>query len=399
MPSTADNVTWLESLTPWPEEFGLERMRKLLRALGDPQRAFPAIHVVGSNGKTTTTRLAEALLAGAGLAVGAYTSPHVVRWAERIRVSGEQADLEAALERVRVAAEELDATQFEVLTAAALAAFAAAEVDVAVVEAGLGGRLDATNVLAAPVVVLTNVALEHTDVLGATREEIAAEKLAVVGEGAMVVLGEPEWEEAARAQGAGGVIIAGASNLALALAAAESFLGRTVDPAAAEDVVVPGRLERVSAGTDEGAACGANENDSHSHDGDGASVPLEIWDGAHNLAAVGWLLARLPSRRYTVVTSILRDKDADGMLAALSAIGKELIATSSSSPRALPAEDLAGRARRFFARVDVVPDPRRALATARERAGEDGAVLVTGSLYLLADLASLRPATPVPWRR
>jgi dihydrofolate synthase / folylpolyglutamate synthase len=419
MRSAADNLAWLESLTPWPEEFGLERMRGLLRALGDPQREYPAIHVVGSNGKTTTTRLAEALLEGASLAVGAYTSPHVVGWAERIRVRGEEADLAAALERVRESGEELGATQFEALTAAALAEFAAAEVDVAVVEAGLGGRLDATNVLSARVVVLTNVALEHTDVLGATREEIAAEKLAVVGEGATVVLGEPEWEEAARAQGAAAVVVAGASNLALALAAVESFLGRTVDPAVAEGVVVPGRLERVRAGANGQPPRGQADEDERSRQGHarretsrrdetenhsrsyvgGRDALVEIWDGAHNLAAVGWLLARLPSRRYTVVVSILQDKDADGMLAALSAIGDELIATRSSNPRAIAAEDLAGRAGRFFARVDAVSDPAQALATARERAGEDGAILVTGSLYLLADLAPLRPASPVPWRR
>ena len=374
MPSAAENVAWLESLSPWPEEFGLERMRELLSALGDPQKAFRAIHVVGSNGKTTTTRLTEALLAGEGLVVGSYTSPHVVGWSERIRVRGEEADLGEALERVRPAAERVGATQFEVLTAAAYAEFAAAEVEVAVVEAGLGGRHDATNMLGAPVVVLTNVTLEHTDVLGATREEIAEEKLAVLSAGATAVLGEPEWEDAARRHGAAAVVVAGASNLALALAAAESFLGSTVDPSVAEELVVPGRLERVS------------------------ESPLEIWDGAHNLAGIGWLLARVPERRYVVVASILRDKDADGMLAALSALGEHIVVTESSNSRTLDTEDLAGRASRFFAEVEAVDDPREALAAARSRAGESGAVLVTGSLYLLADLAALRPATPVPWR-
>jgi dihydrofolate synthase / folylpolyglutamate synthase len=376
MPSEAEtNLAWLESLSPWPAEFGLERIRELLRALGDPQKTFRAIHVVGSNGKTTTTRLAEALLAGEGLTVGSYTSPHVIGWPERMRVRGEEVDLEEALERVRSAAEGLGATQFEVLTAAAFAEFAAADIDVAVVEAGLGGRHDATNVLAAPVVVLTNVSLEHTDVLGETREEIADEKLAVVREGAIVVLGEPEWEDAARRRGASAVVIAGASNLALALAAVESLVSHAVDPAAAEDVTVPGRLERVS------------------------ESPLEIWDGAHNLAGIAWLLARVPERRYVVLASILEDKDADGMLAALSALGDQIVVTKSSNPRALEAEDLAPRASRFFAEVAAVEDPRRALATARERAGASGAVLVTGSLYLLEDLAAFRPAAPVPWRR
>jgi dihydrofolate synthase/folylpolyglutamate synthase len=373
MPSAADNVTWLEGLSPWPEEFGLERMRELLHALGDPQLGFPAIHVVGTNGKTTTTRLAEALLCGAELDVGAYTSPHVIGWSERLRVRGSEADLERALERVRAAAERLGATQFETLTAAALAEFAGADLDVAVVEAGLGGRHDATNVLQAPVVVLTNVDLEHTDVLGATREEIAAEKLAVVQEGATVIVGQPEWEAAARKAGAGSVVVSGSSNLALAIAASESFLGRPVAAPAVERVVVRGRLEHVS------------------------EDPLEIWDGAHNLAGVGWLLARLPARRYVLVVSILADKDVDGMLAALSALGDRLVATSSTNPRALSAADLAARAQRFFAQVDVVAGSSEALARARRAAEDDGAVLVTGSLYLLADLAPLRPATAVPW--
>src|ERR671935_1943625 len=136
MPSLAE---WLESLSPWPAEFGLGRMRALLAELGQPERAYPAIHVVGTNGKSTVTRRAAAFLEREGLRTGAYTSPHVSGWSERIQVGGEDADLERALQRVRRPAERLAATQFEVLTAAALAEFAAAEVNVAVVEAGLGG--------------------------------------------------------------------------------------------------------------------------------------------------------------------------------------------------------------------------------------------------------------------
>jgi dihydrofolate synthase/folylpolyglutamate synthase len=366
MPSSAE-IAWLESLTPWPEEFGLGRIRELLARLGEPQRAFPAIHVVGTNGKTTTARMLEALLEAEGLLVGTYTSPHVVSWAERIRVGGGDADLEAALGRVRPDAEALGATQFEVLTAAAFAEFAAVGADVAVVEAGLGGRHDATNVLEAPVVVLTNVALEHTDVLGPTREAIAAEKLAVVQTGAQVVLSEPDWEEGARAAGAAGVTVVSGSSAALAHAAAETFLGRPVDPAALRDLSVPGRLERVG------------------------EAPLEIWDGAHNLAGVGYLLGRLPPADWVLVVSILEDKDSVGMLAALSALGNRLVATSSTSSRALSAEELASLAAPYFAGVEVVPLPSEAVTRARELAGPEGAVLVVGSLYLLADLASVRP--------
>jgi len=372
MHSVADNLSWIEALSPWPEEFGLGRMRRLLAELGDPQEAFRAVHVVGTNGKTTTTRMCAALLAAEGKTGGAYTSPHVTGWAERIHVNGEPVDVDGALGRVRPAAEAVGATQFEALTAAALAEFSATGVEVAVIEAGLGGRLDATNVLDAPVVVLTNVDLEHTDVLGSTRGEIAREKLAVIRAGATAVLGEPEWEGMAREAGAAAVVVTGRSNLALAIAAAESFLGEQVDPSPAEDVSVPGRLERVG------------------------DVPLELWDGAHNLAGIGYVLARLPARRYVVVASILSDKDVDGMLAALSALGNTFVATASTNARALPTGQLAGKAGRFFARVETVEDPARAVEEARALAGPEGAVLVTGSLYLLADLAAVRPQAPVP---
>ncbi len=340
-------------------------MRTVLRELGDPQERFPAIHVVGTNGKSTTTRLAEALLLDAGLSVGAYLSPHVRAWGERIRIGGEEADFEAAVAAVRAAGEKLGVTQFEALTAAALLAFAEAAVDVAVVEAGLGGRHDATNVLRTRVVVLTSVALDHMDVLGSTREAIAAEKLAVVQHGCTVVLSEPEWQDLAEENGAGTVVVTGRSNLALAIAAAESLLGRNVDPHAADGVVLPGRLERRG------------------------DAPLELWDGAHNLAGIGWLLPRLPAPpagEWVVVCSILRDKRPGMMLEALSVLGSTLVATESPNERALPAPELAALGSAHFARVETLPDPHAARSRALELAGVHGAVLVTGSLYVLAEL-------------
>jgi dihydrofolate synthase/folylpolyglutamate synthase len=355
------SIAWLEGLSPWPEEFGLERMHALLAELGNPERRFEAVHVVGTNGKSTTTRMIEELLLADGLDAGAYLSPHVRGWSERIRVCGEEADIEQALARVRPAAERVGATQFEALTAAALAEFREAGVQAAAVEAGLGGRLDATNVLRSAVVVLTNVSLEHTAVLGSTRKAIAAEKLAVIRPGCACVLGEPEWEPLARENGAATVVVEPHGNLALARAAAECFLGHPVDPAPAAGVRLPGRLEWRGE---------------------------EIWDGAHTPEAVRYLAARVPPVGAAVV-SILRDKDVDGMLAALSELTEVVVATASSSPRALPADELARRARRFFSRIEEIPDPQAALACARQLARP---VLVTGSLYLLADLAAAEHA-------
>jgi len=346
-------IAWIESLSPWPVDgFGLGRMRDLLERLGHPERAFPAIHVVGTNAKSTATRTIAALLRAEGLRAGAYTSPHVSGWAERLDTDAES--FERALERVRPDAEAVGATQFEALTAAALAEFAAQDVDVAVVEAGLGGRLDATNVLDTRVVLLTNVGLEHTDVLGSTREQIAREKLAVVRPGATVVLGEPEWASL--------VPPGNETTFGGAREAAAAFLGRPLEREGDVEVALAGRLERR---------------------GD------EIRDGAHTAEAVDWLLERLPRLGdYVICASILADKDVEGMLARLARAGDCLVATASSNPRALPADELARRADRCFRRVETVPEPAAALARARALAGVRGPVLVTGSLYLLADLSS-----------
>jgi dihydrofolate synthase/folylpolyglutamate synthase len=362
MRSATSSLDWIETLSPWPTDgFGLERIASLLDRLGNPQRAFTSIHVVGTNGKSTTARTIARLLADEGLRSASYLSPHVAGWHERLDTDAD--GIERALARVRSDAEAIGATQFEAITAAAFADFAERGIEVAAVEAGLGGRHDATNVVDAPVVVLTNVALDHTDVLGATRELIAVEKLAVVRPGAIVVTGEPEWTDLAREQGAARVDHPGRSALALAGAAAEAYLARPLSSIPRQAAPLPGRLERRG------------------------ERPLEIHDGAHNLAGVGWLLPRLPDRTFTLVASILADKDADSMLRALAQRADTLVATQSSSPRAIPADDLAAAARPYFALVESVADPSAARLRGLELAGPDGALLVAGSLYLLADLA------------
>jgi dihydrofolate synthase/folylpolyglutamate synthase len=329
---------WVASLSPWPADgFGIERMRELLDRLGNPQRAFDAVHVVGTKGKSTAARRIARTIGGA-----AYTSPHVSGWHERLDTDA--AGFERAVQRVRPAAEQLGATQFEVLTAAAFADFADRGVEAAAVEAGLGGRLDATNVLDARVVLLTNVALEHTDVLGETREEIAREKLAVAGPDATVVLPDDEFAHLVAHPTVGG-----------AREAASAFLGRPVDLA---DAALPGRLEL--------------------RDG-------EVRDGAHTPDAVDWLLERLPEPGgYVVVASILADKDAPGILRRLARAGRVLVATRSTNERALPAAEVAELGRAWFEVVETVDDPHRALRRARTLGSR---VLITGSLYLLADIS------------
>src|ERR671929_920079 len=189
--------------------FGLDRMHKLMTVLGLPQRRFASIHVVGTNGKSSTVRFAAAILERHGLRTGSYTSPHLASFRERIEVGEEpvsEADFAAAVERAAQAAELVNrteddpVTQFEALTAAAYHELARRGVEVAVIEAGLGGRFDATNVIPSKVQVLTNVGLEHTRWLGPTITDIAREKLAVVRDHATLVVGELDEEAEAVAR-------------------------------------------------------------------------------------------------------------------------------------------------------------------------------------------------------
>ena len=399
----------LQTRTMFGMELGLERIEAILEALEHPQRSFAAIHVVGTNGKSSTTRFAAAAVAAQGARVGAYLSPHITDWNERVLIAEPRrlpAPLAAtafaeAIEAAEAAAQAVDAarggacTQFEVLTAGALLAMRDAGVEVAVVEAGLGGRLDATNVLAAPVVVLTGVALEHTEHLGDTRALIAAEKLAVLRPGAILVAGGMDDEirptiemlaaehKVARAMlvapgllddelpdlVAAGSFQRGNAMLALGAAAALVGDGFKVRPAmeAIAKVVVPGRLEVVG------------------------RYPLVIRDAAHNpdgARALAGELARATRGAKPVVgvIALLADKDADGFVAALAGSFDVVIATATDSERALSAEDLMAACAAHGLEVEVVPDPEAALTRARFRTGSAGAVVIAGSLTLLAAL-------------
>jgi dihydrofolate synthase / folylpolyglutamate synthase len=379
--------------------FGLDRMHKLMTVMGLPQRRFASIHVVGTNGKSSTVRYTAAILERHGLRTGSYTSPHLRSFRERIEV-GEQpiseADFGAAVARAAHAAELVNrtvdeddqVTQFEALTAAAYHELARRRVEVAVIEAGLGGRFDATNVIPSKVQVLTGVGLEHTRWLGPTLADIAAEKLAVVRDQATLVTGELDAEALAVAVRTAGERharlirvepTAGGfqqRNFALAATAAEAFLGQALDPAASsravEETRIPGRLEVVGEG------------------------PLTVYDGAHNPSGAAALVETLPAvigerRPRVAVLSVLEDKDAAGMLRALLPAFDEVVFTRCGNPRSLSPGTLESLAVKLGGvSSETVVEPHSAVARARELAGMDGAVVATGSIYLIADLVRER---------
>ena len=391
---------YLVDLELFGMRFGLERMERLTTALGRPQDRFASIHVVGTNGKTSTTRMIAAILERHGVRSGSYTSPHLRGFAERIEVAGRpvtDAQFAAAVTVARAAADELDGqaepgeevTQFEALTAAAFHELARRDVEVAVIEAGLGGRFDATNVIPSSVTVLTSIGLDHTRWLGPALEDIAAEKLDVLREGSTLVTAElPAAAEAVaerivaergalrlRARDDLGIELRAAGdwqrrNFALAACAVEAFLGGLDDAAvlsAGAGIEVPGRLQVV------------------------AQDPLVVFDGAHNPDAAEALAHSLGEvtgdRPVVAVIAILDDKDAIGILERLLPLCSRVIFTTCDGSRARPPATLRALAeKRSRLPAEIVVEPRAALDRAVRHAGRDGAVLATGSLHLIADL-------------
>ena len=392
---------YLLSLELFGMRFGLDRMHRLMTVLGLPQRRFASIHVVGSNGKSSTARFCAAILERHGRRTGSYTSPHLRSFRERIEVGEDpvsEAEFAAAVSKAAEAAQMVNrtaepddpVTQFEALTAAAYHELARRGVEVAVIEAGLGGRFDATNVIPSKVQVLTSVSLEHTRWLGPTLSDIAREKLDVVHDYSTVVVGPLDPEARAVAEQVAverharlldahpiGLELGAAgrfqrTNFGLAAAAAEAFLGRPLEsPAlksAAAETVVPGRLEVVG------------------------ERPLMLFDGAHNPSGANALAASLPDvlgelRPRVAVIGVLEDKDAAGMLETLLPHFDRVVFTRPANPRALSPATLVTLAEKLDGLpAETVPEARAAVTRARALAGRDGAVVATGSIYLIADL-------------
>ena len=410
----------------------IARMELLVDLLGQPQKSYPSIHLTGTNGKTSTTRMVDALLRGFGLRPGRYTSPHLTTVRERIAIDGVPVDEETFARAYDDVAPYLDlvdqrseqrVTFFETLTAMAYAAFADAPVDAAVVEVGMGGQWDATNVLQAGTCVVTPVSLDHPE-LGSTVTEVATEKAGIVHAGARVVSGVQELAAAEvlvrrcaevgaelavegvhfgvleRHVAVGGQMVtlrglAGeyeevflplhgayqASNAACALAAVEAFLGGGTQLLDIEAVRAgfasadsPGRLELVR------------------------RSPTVLLDGAHNPGGVAALVGALEEAftfsRLVGVVAILSDKDATAMLSLLEPVLSEVVVTTNHSPRALSADDLGALAAEVFGPDRVVVEPLLpnaidAAVTLADDAGEGAGVLVTGSLYTVGEARTL----------
>ncbi|MGW4228147.1 bifunctional tetrahydrofolate synthase/dihydrofolate synthase [Streptomyces sp. NPDC004980] len=415
-------------------EPSVTRIAALMDVLGEPQRAYPSIHITGTNGKTSTARMIEALLNAFELRTGRYTSPHVQSITERISLDGTPIEAERFIDTyndIKPYVEMVDAQQpyrlsfFEVLTGMAYAAFADAPVDVAVVEVGMGGTWDATNVIDASVAVVTPISLDHTDRLGSTPAEIAGEKAGVIKQGATVILAQQpvdaaqvmlkkavevdatvaregmEFGVVSREVAVGGQLLTlrglggeydniflplygahQAHNAAVALSAVEAFFGIGAEQARSLDidavrkaflaVLSPGRLEVVR------------------------SSPTVVLDAAHNpagaRAASEGISEAFSFSRLIGVVGASEGKDVRGLLEAFEPIFAEVVVTQNSSARAMDADALAAVAVEVFGNDRVQVEPRlddaleAAITLAEEEAEFAGAgVLVTGSVITVGE--------------
>ena len=411
---------------------GLERVEAILEAMDNPHKSYPVIHVTGSKGKTSVSRMITAIASAHGLSVGTFTSPHLESIEERLAYNNVAASREEFAQAIADAAafdhffEDGPAdgrlTYFEFVTATGLTWFAERAVDLAVVEVGLGGRLDATNVVDSKVAVVTSISLEHTEYLGDTIADIAREKLAILKSAGSLVTGalQPEAEAVAgeragefgspyfsfgrefqiadETRAVGGwlasldgiydtyesihLLLHGRhqlENVAIAAAATEEFFGRALDlesvRSGLEGVKLPGRLEVIG------------------------QAPVIVLDGAHTPESIGAGAAALdeefPPFLWKVVFGALSDKNLEGMIGALDGVVGELFAVPARSERAIAPETIAEAAGTVLehGQIHVASSIEEGLAAATEAAGADGAVLVTGSMYVVGEARSLLQAT------
>ncbi len=406
--SYEDVVSDLYGLKKFTGRMSLDPITEVMGRLGDPHRVFPAIHVAGTNGKGSTTQMTAEMLTAAGYTVGTYTSPHLTDFRERIRIDGEPIPTDAVIEYYRDImehTEDIDITFFECTTALAFMHFAREAVDIAVVETGIGGRLDATNILEPDLAVITNVAEDHTHCLGETPEQIAYEKAGIITEETPVVSGAdgspgnvvqavadqkqadmiaPEDAVSAFAQDIDGLQVSveeetvrspvrgryQVDNMNLAVTACRSLDGFDVMTDHIVDglstVRLEGRMECV------------------------AEHPLVLFEGAHNPAgmqAAAETIQELQTGKTITVVSIMGDKDYEKMMAEIESFSDLIILSRASIGRAADPEDLA----ECIDATDheIEPSIRRSLEKTLQMADEDDTIVFTGSLYFVGDVKQM----------
>lgn len=428
-------IARVQSLTGTHSTLGLERVRRLLARLGDPHQGRRFVHVGGTNGKGSVTAMLESILRAAGYRVGSFISPHLQSYTERYRIDGRPVapeELAALLEGLlphleALAAEGAAPTEFEAHTAAALSLFAARDVDLAVLEVGLGGRLDATNVILPEVAVITNVSIDHVAYLGRTVREIAAEKAGIIKDGVPLVTaaaGEALEVIATACEARHAPLILVGRDVTWEAGAAVRAAGAESDVRPGETVTLRGRRwtyrnlysplrgphQRANAACAVAAAEVLAERDRDRITPDAVRAglaetrwpgrfevfpghPAVILDGAHNAAGAAALAETLrfqdPAGGFVFVLGILDDKEREIMARILAPLAVAAVVTRPPGPRAGGWRELASILKKAgVARVEVEEGPRTALDRARELAGPDGTVVVAGSLYLVGALRS-----------
>ena len=403
----------------------IHRIEALCDLLNNPERVVPAIHITGTNGKSSTARIATGVLAASGLSVGTYTSPHLQSVRERITLNGgsiSEGSFADLFDHIKPYVETIEAklseriSYFELLTAMFFLWAAETPVDAVVVEVGLGGRWDATNVLPSSVPVVTNVALDHTAMLGKSPEEIATEKVGIVKPGSVLVTAE-------RAPGVLAVMAEQAPEMSVLdrdfgilenrIAFGGRYLSVRSSSRSYEGLFLPlhGSHQGVNAATAieavsrflpagslghevvlEGLSTVTARGRLESTHVDGTTVPI-ILDVAHNPAGMSAMITSLVEafafERAVFVVGVLADKDHLGILSEIGRIGGTVIATEARSARSVPAEELADEARAVGMDAEVVSDVRKAYERAREIATEADLICVTGSHYVVGEAREL----------
>jgi dihydrofolate synthase/folylpolyglutamate synthase len=400
-------IEYLFCLQTFGMKFGLRNIRALLRSCGDPHRSIRTIHIAGTNGKGSTSSMIASILTAAGYSVGLYTSPHLISFNERIRINGVKIsdnDVVKYVRRLRPEIDRLNATFFEATTAVAFKYFSDQNVDIAVIETGLGGRLDSTNVLRPLVSVITSIGKDHTQYLGTSLRSIAAEKAGIIKRRISVVLGDINGVARATILRRAKIMSAPAIESSKMKIPAAIRLGlkgnhqRKNARAAIAAVAVAARHMLIG---DRAVKDGLEQTTSLS----GLRARLEyrkgkpdlLLDVAHNPDGIKTLVREvraMPQKRFIILFGVMKDKDYRSMLKQLARIDPIIIAAQPHGERALSVDDLVNECKKLgipSIRSKNVPD---AFRLAKQKAGESGLVITTGSHYLIGELLSLIEKKP-----